>query len=495
MMLIDHNRLTVLIIGLCTMIAMLSNVHSALATTYHIDSNGGDDQHDGTRPQTAWRSLDRANSVELKPGDSLLFAADSVFQGQLKPRGEGTEAQPITIGMYGRGKTPRIDGNGQVKAAVHLYNTQNITVQDLYLTNQGDSRGEHRRGLIVQIQDYGVARNIVIRRLTISDVNGELIKKVGGGAILFTNTGENVRSRFDGLTIENNYICRTERNGINGSSGYCSRSNWFPSTHVVIRNNLLEEVPGDGIVPIGCDGAIVEGNVVRKGAPLKFTKEISAAAGIWPWSCDNTVIQYNEVSQQRQGSDGQGFDSDWNCRGTIIQYNYSHNNDGGFLLICNDGKSKPDYSCGNTGTIVRYNVSFNDGLRSDSMGATPSRVAPSISIGGPATDVQIYRNVIIVPRKLAPDVDDHLIAIHGWNGFGSNVRISDNVFIAENNARFDMTKGKKISFSNNQYFGPITNNDEQFTPLDKSPIPNPFVHPGDGLDEAMKILDAVNKKD
>jgi hypothetical protein len=60
------------------------------------------------------------------------------------------------------------------------------------------------------------------------------------------------------------------------------------------------------------------------------------AAGIWPRSCDNTVVQYNEVSGMKGTREGEGYDSDYNCRGTLFQYNFSHNNDGGFMLVCND---------------------------------------------------------------------------------------------------------------------------------------------------------------
>ncbi len=66
----------------------------------------------------------------------------------------------------------------------------------------------------------------------------------------------------------------------------------------------------------GCDGALVEHNTMRDCARLG--KEAGAAAGIWPWSCDNTVIQFNEVSDHKAPWDAQGFDSDWNCRGTVI---------------------------------------------------------------------------------------------------------------------------------------------------------------------------------
>ena len=52
--------------------------------------------------------------------------------------------------------------------------------------------------------------------------------------------------------------------------------------------------------------------------------------------------------------DGQAFDSDGFCRNTVFQYNYSHDNDGGFMLIC--GRE-------NVGTTIRYNISQNDQTR------------------------------------------------------------------------------------------------------------------------------------
>ena len=53
-------------------------------------------------------------------------------------------------------------------------------------------------------------------------------------------------------------------------------------------------MPGDGIVPIGCDSTLIEHNVMRN-CPANLP-DSEAAAGIWPWSCDNTIIQFNEVS-------------------------------------------------------------------------------------------------------------------------------------------------------------------------------------------------------
>jgi hypothetical protein len=141
-----------------------------------------------------------------------------------------------------------------------------------------------------------------------------------GKPIIVDMYGVGGKPRFDDLLIEGCHIVRCERNGIIGS-GYWRRDQWYPSLNVVIRKNLLEQVPGDGIVPIACDGALVEHNVMRD-CP-RLLPDGDAAAGIWPWSCDNTVIQFNEVSDHKSPWDAQGFDSDWNCRNTIIQYNYA----------------------------------------------------------------------------------------------------------------------------------------------------------------------------
>lgn len=80
---------------------------------------------------------------------------------------------------------------------------------------------------------------------------------------------------------------------------------------------------------------MIEYNVMRDCPDM--LPDTEAAAGIWPWSCDNTLVQFNEVSGHKAPWDAQGFDSDWNCRGTVIQYNYSHDNYGGLVLVCNDG--------------------------------------------------------------------------------------------------------------------------------------------------------------
>jgi hypothetical protein len=487
-------RLAFVIIPACFAWAINLSPFAMASNTYYVNSIAGNDQADGRQPQSAWRSLAPVNALTLEPGDSVLLAANSVFDGSLEIKSQGAPDRPITFGMYGDGDMPRIDGHGRVQSAVHLSNTQHVTVQDLRLTNYGETREAARCGVQVDLKDFGIARGIMLRRLHISDVNGLLSKKAGGGsAILVQNEGAATPSAYDGLRIEENYIERTERNGINFKSTFAGRTNWFPSRNVVIRNNLLQEIPGDGIVPVGCDGTLIEGNVIRLGTPLLRWKEHSAAAGIWPWSCDNTLIQYNEVSGHRADQDGQGFDADWNCRGTIIQYNYSHHNEGGFLLICNDGNSKPGWNAGNTGVIVRHNVSYNDGLREVDEKTPGGRRATAINLNGPFGGAQITDNLIIVPRKLTDRVDKQLVAVTPWAGTCEDIEIRRNTFLTEGPAGFELQKGKNIVVSGNRFFGPVTHPDAQAIRLEQSPVADPFAFPGFGVRSALRLLDSIPK--
>jgi hypothetical protein len=435
---------------------------SAGRTTYYVDSVLGNDTNNGQSITGAWKTLDKINSGEFASGDKILLKAGSSWGGVLMPGGKGTAETPIVVDSYGDGPKPRIDAAGAYLTTVYLYNSEGFEIRNLDIANTAKKRTPRLTGVLVKVRDYGTARHIVLSGLDIHDVLGSVVKKEGGGAgINFSSGGNVVKSRFDGLLVENCRLTRTDRNGIT-FGGYWSRQSWFPHLNVVIRGNLLEDIGGDGIVPASCDGALVERNTIR-GGRMRAT---DAAAGIWPWSSDNTVIQFNEVSGMKGTVDGQGFDSDWNCQNTLIQYNYSHNNDGGFLLICNDGTSKMPYNIGNIGTVVRYNISQNDGTR-------------TFHITGPVRDTQIYNNTIFV----GPQLDINILKPGRWGGdWPENTRFSNNIFYSLGKSRFDLGSMRNTVFENNAFFGTIENRPADAKAVLADPVLDKVGSAGQGLD-------------
>jgi hypothetical protein len=423
---------------------------------YYIDAESGNDSNSGHSPQSAWQSLEKVNQNVFQPGDKIFFKAGNSWEGQLEVQGIGNEEAPIQINRYGEGKNPAIHGNGEELHTLLLHNVEYREVRNLEITNTGEERVAGRRGVIVSAEDFGDCHHIILDSLEIHHVNGSLVKSDGGGsAILWQNRGDSVKTRFIGLQITNCHLHHCGRNGIN-SRGYTNRKEWHPSLNVVIRNNLLEQIPGDGIVPIGTDGALIEYNVMRDCPDILSHEE--AAAGIWPWSADNTIIQFNEVSGHKAKWDGQGFDSDWNCQNTIIQYNYSHDNYGGFLLVCNNGSNvHTDRNIGTTNTIIRYNVSVNDGIRPYET-ERRSWFAPSIHISGPVEDTKIYNNVFIIPEKPLEKNDRTIVEMDNWGGpWPENTFFANNIFYVEEKADFFFDGDKGTQFTNNCFYGNFEN--------------------------------------
>lgn len=78
---------------------------STLATEYYVDSEGGCDAAAGTSEVTAWKSLDKVNAAELKPGDVVRFRRGGLWRGSLVPK-SGEPGKPVTYTTYGKGRKP-----------------------------------------------------------------------------------------------------------------------------------------------------------------------------------------------------------------------------------------------------------------------------------------------------------------------------------------------------------------------------------------------------
>ncbi len=447
-------------------LGFITPLKSTYKNTYYIDGKNGSDQNSALTPNKPWKSLKKVNQQTFQPGDRILFKAGSNYNGVLEPKGSGVKGYPIVISSYGVGKKPLINGWGQKLHTLLLHNVEYWQINNLAITNKGNKRQARRTGVTIKAINAGELHNIELNNLEIYNVNGSLVKKEGAGAaILIRNGGDNLPTRFIDLKITNNHIHHSSRNGIS-FHGNSRRDKWFPNLGVHVKGNLIEQVPGDGIVVIASDGAIIEHNILRD-----FPDTLpmgDAAAGIWPWSADNTIIQFNEVSGHKAKWDGQGFDSDFNSFGTIIQYNYSHDNYGGFLLVCNKGQSLgQNTNKGTVDTIIRGNVSINDGIRPYPTHA--GIFSPTFHITGPVENTHIYDNIIIVPKK-PEGVDNTLIDMDNWGGpWPINTLFENNQFYFEEKISIKHKDVNSFVFKQNHLSKPINaiENNENHISTDK----------------------------
>lgn len=396
------------------------------AADYHVDPRSGDDAATGLAPASAWRSLDRANAVMLQPGDRLLFRRGGIWIGQLKPRGSGSPERPVRIGAYGSGDRPRIDGGGRHADAVLLANLSHVHLAGLAVTNTGPQAAPWRTGVRI-LAELTVARGLHLEDLEVLDVNGDLRKSHEGCGIFFETRGKG--AHFDGLVIERCRVERCDRNGI------CQRAgNGTRSRGVIIRGNTLEDIGGDGIKLWGTNGGLIEGNTVRKARARCAPNE--AAAGIWPFDSDDTLIQFNEVSGTRGTRDGQGYDADYGCRRTVFQYNYSHGNEGGFMLVCGPGRAV------NKDVVIRYNLSVHDGIRG----------ARVFHFGGSSQGVHVCHNTIVIGAHQ----DLPMLLFDAWNGGKPQGAVfTNNLFLVEPGGRasYRFEAGERPILEGNLFVG------------------------------------------
>jgi hypothetical protein len=392
---------------------------AADATTYYVSSQSGRDTNAGTSKKRPWKNLEVVNSRRFRPGDRILLQAGSRWRSPLTIRSSGTAVAPIRIDRYGTGPMPRIDAGDVAENAVTIRNVDYVEVRNLELTNRGKDTAV-RRGVLIAADNIGTLHGIVVAGLYIHDVNGTNERKDNGG-ILFRSIGDRIPSRFDGLRIERNIVWRVDRTGITAKSDQIGPSKlpgispWHLSLNVVIRDNYVEDIAGDGVVPWVTDGALVEHNIaVRTQQRGSYYN-----AGIWPWNTDNTLLQLNAASFTKGTTDGEGFDSDFNSRDTKFIYNLSRENDGGFMLICAPGKDQEDNFIDNSGTVIRNNISWHDHNR-------------TFVFAGTTSNTLIEDNAVYV----SPNENVQLAITADWGGWAKDVLLRGNLFASQGTSAY-----------------------------------------------------------
>jgi hypothetical protein len=385
----------------------------AAGTTYYVDStSAGNDSNNGTSTGTPWKNLSKVNSITFVPGDRILFKAGGSWSGQLHPLGSGNSTNTITIDKYGSGSKPIIAGGGAVTYTLYLDNQQYWDINNLEITNQGATAATGRMGVNIVAHDIGTANHVHLVGLSVHNVNGTSGNYDAGDGIMVQVTGSTTSTKWNDILIDSCTIYTINRVGIFTVSSWANHlgTNWGSGawsgfTNVVIQNNTVYDITGDGILPLVTDGVLVQNNVVHD---VGTGSGLASTVGIWTGDSNNVMIQNNEVYNSYRNSgnyDGQAFDLDNDTLTGTLQYNYSHDNPGGGFFLCQNSNS--------TNSTVRYNISQND---------QSSHGPLSFACTDVAAPLNVYNNTFYLPSGSTASVIEQYgsSSSRSWN-FKNNI--------------------------------------------------------------------------
>lgn len=416
---------------------------------YYFDATNGNDDFPENSKENPWRSLELLNELVFDPGDSVLLKSGESWEGIISLQSSGTEEYPISLGSYGTGSRPVINGKGYEGPVITFKNISYWNVYNLEITNPSSYQA-CRLGILINASG-GKHGHFHLDNLYIHDIFGRYTfdmigKNTGGIGILGQND-----TRFDDILIENCKISDIVRVGIftNGNTG--SRGD-RPITNLVIRNNTVNRCAGDGMIIRYADSPLIENNLAieNHNAPEEL---VQYEVAIWVRSTDEATIQYNRVFDTRGSMDGQAFDADLEAYRTLVQYNYSANNEGGFMLIYGSSQD----------AIVRYNISQNDGIKGKHILDFPRWVTPRGS-------GIIHNNVFYIGEDNSAVLVDEAL---------STAKLYNNIVINRGNGALAIpSDGQTAEFENNCFLGYTSSmSSVNLDPVEGDPD---MINPGNG---------------
>lgn len=409
---------------------------------YYVAASGNDDNN-GLSQQTAWRSIDKVNTVDFKPGDSVLFEGSAIFNGTIKLTSDdnGVPGKLVVFTSYGKGNATIDAGDGDGLLAV---NTSFLKLISLNFEGSGVNTNKGS-GIHFFANDSLNAPSDV-------EITGCRAKGFSASGFAF---GANDNIAYKGYRHVRITYCDATENGNAGFSSYGSQLGYQHKDFYMAycrafgNRGILSKTQGhsgNGIVMAMIDGLLIEHcEAFENGADNRC--DAGGPVGIWVWMCKNAIIQHCISYNNHTGStkDGGGFDIDGGASNCILQYNYSYNNDGAGYLLAEFGALFPF-----TNNIIRFNISANDG-RKNGYGAISVWGADSAYS---VTNSYVYNNTIYLD-------DNNLIngtpaAVTYLGPHFKNVVIANNIFVTKGNVNFinsdSILKNTKAFLLHNNYY-------------------------------------------
>lgn len=403
---------------------LLFGLYTAQAgDTYYLSAEGSDTAN-GRGKSAAWKTLARASQHTFSGGDTLVLRGGDTFPGNLtlnKKGGNGT----FKVTSQGKGRAIILATTG--KAALMLYNIDNVVVSNLEIKQEGDDPA--MSGIMAYTDDATGKRfpNLIFEDLEIS---GFGMFGIGIGADHRSLSG------FDNVAIRRVRAHHNRAAGIT-TWGYAGTDiDGLSHRDIKIQDcvahdnygipDKLDNHSGSGIVVGGVAGAIIERcEAYANGKHCNCPK--AGPVGIWAWDATRVIIRHCISHNNRTGAkhDGGGFDLDGGVTDSIMEYNISYDNDGAGYLVCQYGGSRRPLS----GCIVRNNYSRNDGRASSFAGI----YVTGFDKTHPVKDILIENNVI--ETRASTPVNPAGIGVSTYGGQPCAVIIRNNLILNGSDAQ------------------------------------------------------------
>ena len=352
---------------------------------YYLDCAAGNDASDGLSEATAWHSVRMISGHEFRAGDRVLLRRGTECTGSLRPQGSGTANAPIVLDAWGEGALPKIRAEAGSDAALRLFDQEYWTVQHLEFI------GGQPHGILVS-GSYGVLHGVHILHVIVHGVSGEPRNKEGGLVVIAPGSAS---QRFDDVLVDGVTAYGTSQwvgimvGGV--AFGYLPEE--ARSTNVTIRNSMVHDVAGDGIVLFQVNKGTIEGSIAWH-TGMQPTQSIGTPNGIWTWECRECVVRRCEAFlTDSPGVDGGAFDIDYGNDDNIVEESYGHDTQGYCVAVFGAGGAT-------TNSIVRRNVCVANG-RSPRLAAHQGAVFLSTWNGGRLKGVRFAGNRIFWDPPIA----------------------------------------------------------------------------------------------
>lgn len=333
---------------------------------YYVSSEGND-SNDGKSPQTAWKSIEKVNSVDFQPGDTILFEGGKTFTGTLEfDENDSGEAEDyVEIGSYGEGRAIIYSGKS--------YGVKIVSVQYFRVKNIDFSGAGRLEQVEAKDEDIGKWVYYTISGIWID--NSQYVEVDGSEVTGYQHAGVDIVNCKD-IDIRNVYAHQNGYMGIgvdypNEGIIKDQPEEQLYSQRIRISNCQANDNPGDytittnhsgnGILLIGTQDSVVEYCEAANNGYDMGPHNTSTGGPVGMWIVNDvstTTFQYNvsHNNKSSNGIDGGGFDLDGRVYDNIFQYNYSYDNRGAGYQCIEYTQDPTNWN----NNVIRYNISEND---------------------------------------------------------------------------------------------------------------------------------------